>query len=141
MAIRRIRAALGFSVFGGLVCGAVLTAVPVSASDWSRFRGPNGSGVSPDKEPAPVSFGPTENLKWKVALPGPGLSSPIVVGDRVLVTCWSGYGVDRQKMGEQKDLKRHLVCLDRATGKTLWSHAVPAKLPEDRYGGMFAENG
>jgi outer membrane protein assembly factor BamB len=113
----------------------------VSASDWPRFRGPNGSGVSADKEPTPVTFGPTENLKWKIALPGPGSSSPIVVGDKLFVTCWSGYAVDRANLGEQKDLKRHLVCLDRATGKTVWSQAVAAKLPEDRYGGMFAENG
>jgi outer membrane protein assembly factor BamB len=130
--------------FAAAVCGLIVlvaAAERASASDWARFRGPNGSGVSPDKASIPASFGPNENLKWKVALPGPGSSSPIIVGDKVFVTCWSGYGVDRGNLGEQKDLKRHLVCLDRATGKTLWSQAVPAKLPEDRYGGMFAENG
>jgi len=129
--------------FTASALGLVVTtaAASASASDWARFRGPNGSGVSPDQAPTPVSFGPSENLKWKVPLPGPGSSSPIIVGEKVLVTCWSGYGVDRGNLGDQKDLQRHLVCLDRATGKTLWSQAVPAKLPEDRYGGMFAENG
>ena len=53
-----------------------------SAADWARFRGPNGSGVSQDKAPVPTNFSDTENLKWKVALPGPGSSSPIIVGDR-----------------------------------------------------------
>ena len=67
------------------------------ASDWPRFRGPNGSGVSPDEAPAPTTWSDTENLKWKVALPGPGSSSPIVVGQRVYVTCWDGYGVDGQR--------------------------------------------
>jgi outer membrane protein assembly factor BamB len=112
-----------------------------AASDWARFRGPNGSGVSPDSATAPTNWSPKEGIKWKVALPGPGSSCPIVVGDKVLVTCWSGYAVDRGELGEQKNLKRHLVCFDRARGKELWNATVAAKLPEDRYGGMFAENG
>lgn len=111
------------------------------ASDWPRFRGPNGAGISADSKPTPVEWGDTKNLKWKAALPGPGSSSPIVVGDRVFVTCWSGYGADARNPGDQKDLKRHLVCIDRKTGAIAWSKAVDAQLPEDRYQGMFAENG
>ena len=125
----------------GFLLGIGWLAAQASAGDWSRFRGPNGSGVCDDKEPTPVTWSAKENLKWKVALPGPGSSCPIVVGDKVFVTCWSGYGVDRNDLGNQEDLKRHLVCVDRTSGKILWSSAVAAKLPEDRYGGMFAENG
>jgi outer membrane protein assembly factor BamB len=80
-------------------------------------------------------------LKWKADLPGPGSSSPIVVGDRVFVTCWSGYGTDRADPGDQANLKRHLVCLDRQTGKTIWSQAVDPVLPEDPYRGMFTQHG
>ncbi len=127
-------------VLSFLLCGSVITA-RANAGDWSRFRGPNGTGVCEDKEPTPVTWSAKENLKWKVALPGPGSSCPIVVGDKVFVTCWSGYGVDRNDLGSQEDLKRHLVCVERTSGKILWSSAVAAKLPEDRYGGMFAENG
>ena len=113
-----------------------------AAGDWSRFRGPNGSGVSADAAPMPVHWSPTQNLKWKVALPGPGSSSPIIVGDKVFITCWSGYGTDRgNRAGNQSDLKRHLVCLDRNTGKTVWDKTVDPVLPEDNYGGMFAEHG
>ena len=54
----------------------------VDAEDWSRFRGPNGSGVVKSGESVPVQWSPTQNVKWKVALPGAGVSSPIVVGDR-----------------------------------------------------------
>ena len=111
------------------------------SGDWSRFRGPNGSGVSQDVKAPPTSWSETENLKWKVELPGPGLSSPIVVADRVFVTCWSGYGVNSRQLGDQKDLQRHLVSIDRATGKMLWSQAAEAVLPEDNYRGMFAQNG
>ncbi len=113
----------------------------VEAADWSRFRGPNGSGVSADGAPVPSQWSAEKNLKWKAELPGPGASSPIVVGERVFVTCWSGYGVDRRDPGDMKDLKRHLVCLDRQSGKINWDRAIDAVLPEDEFRGMFAENG
>src|SRR5262245_33861085 len=105
-----------------------------SAADWSRFRGPNGSGVTTDTEPVPDSWSADKNLKWKIALPGPGSSCPIIVGDKIFVTCWSGYGTERRERGDQKNLKRHLICLDRKTGKTIWDKSVAAVLPEDEYG-------
>lgn len=122
---------------------AVMTFCSVAAAgDWARFRGPNGSGISEDAKSTPVTWSPTKNIKWKVQLPGPGSSSPIIVGDKVFVTCWSGYGTDRgNRSGAQKDLKRHLICLDRETGKTVWDKSVDPYLPEDNYGGMFAEHG
>lgn len=113
----------------------------VTAADWTRFRGPNGSGVSSDGPTPPTTWSDSENVKWKAVLPGPGLSSPIVIGDRVVVTCWSGYAVDARDLGSLDDLKRNVVCLDRQTGDVLWSHDEPALLPEDTYRGMFAQNG
>ncbi|MCA9014959.1 MAG: PQQ-binding-like beta-propeller repeat protein [Planctomycetaceae bacterium] len=110
-------------------------------ADWMRFRGPNGSGVSDEKQATPAEWSSQKNLKWKVALPGPGSSSPIIVGDKVFITCWSGYGMSRNDPGDQKDLKRHLICLDRKTGKILWDKTVGPVLPEDVYTGMFAEHG
>ncbi|MCB1087709.1 MAG: PQQ-binding-like beta-propeller repeat protein, partial [Verrucomicrobiae bacterium] len=59
--------------------------------NWSRYRGPNGAGNSNDSA-VPLTWSESENLKWKADLPGPGSSSPIVWGDRVFVTCYSGYG-------------------------------------------------
>jgi outer membrane protein assembly factor BamB len=119
----------------------LLSAATLHASDWSRFRGPNGSGVSPDEAPTPATWTNTENVKWSVDLPGPGSSCPIVVGDKVFVTCWTGYGLSRDEPGDQAQLKRHLMCFDRKTGKTLWDREVDPYLPEDNYGGMFAEHG
>ena len=55
-------------------------------ADWTRFRGPNGAGVSTDQDPLPTNWSGTRNLQWKVPLPGPGSSSPIVVGDKIFVT-------------------------------------------------------
>ena len=130
------RVALGL----GLAAGAAVCSAPADADDWARFRGPNGSGVSTDTAPLPTHWSPDENIAWKVELPGPGSSCPVVVGDKVFVTCWSGYGTGRGG-GDIDDLVRHLICFDRATGKTLWDSTVKAVQPEDDYRGMFAEHG
>ena len=119
----------------GLVAGTA------SSADWTRFRGPNGSGIGTGDALPPQTRSDSENVKWKTALPGPGLSSPIVVGDRVVVTCWSGYAVDPASPGSPDDLKRNVVCLDRATGDIQWQHVQDPVLPEDTYRGMFAQNG
>ncbi|MEM9645760.1 MAG: PQQ-binding-like beta-propeller repeat protein [Planctomycetota bacterium] len=95
-------------------------------ADWLRFRGPNGSGIA--SSDAPTQFGSQANLKWKLELPGQGVSSPIVVGDKVFVTCYSGYGFED---GELEDLKRHLICANRVSGELLWKKTVDAKMPED----------
>jgi outer membrane protein assembly factor BamB len=125
-------------------CLAVLIGFAFSvaqAADWPRFRGPNGTGVSPDNAPTPTTWTDKENVKWTLDLPGPGSSCPIVVGDKVFVTCWSGYGLDRENPGDQSQLKRHLICVNSADGKVLWDREVDPYLPEDNYGGMFAEHG
>lgn len=54
------------------------------AADWPQWRGPEGTGVAPDADP-PVRWSETENVRWKVAVPGRGHAAPIVWGDRVYV--------------------------------------------------------
>lgn len=111
-----------------------------NAADWTRFRGPNGQGVSEDST-IPVVWSEKKNLKWKTPLPGPGTSSPIVVGKYVFVTSYSGYGESRSNVGKMSDLKRHLVCVRREDGKIEWTVTVPHKGPEDRYSRMLGEHG
>jgi len=84
----------------------------------------------------PIEWGPNKNILWKLDLPGPGASSPIITGNQVFVTCYSGYGTSRDNVGNIEDLKRHLVCIDRKTGKQNWIRTVEAALPEDSYSGM-----
>jgi len=79
------------------------------AGDWAQFRGPDGRGVADEKN-LPVKFSATEGLKWKADLPGRGVSSPVVVGDKVYVTASSGTRGDRL----------HVIAFDLATGKSLW---------------------
>ena len=120
---------------------ALLVALVVSysgamAADWPRFRGPLGNGVASDSEALPSTWSPSANLAWKVALPGPGASSPIIVGNRVFVTCYSGYGLSQESPGEIENLVRHLVCIDLPTGEKLWQRDVKVSLPEDPYSGI-----
>ena len=112
-----------------------LTSVVVNADDWPRFRGPQGSGVAYNSDSLPNAWSPTANLAWKSPLPGPGASSPIIVGGKVFVTCYSGYGLTQEKQGDIKNLMRHLVCLDLKTGETIWQKDIKASLPEDSYYG------
>ena len=117
----------------------VATGGLVNAADWPRFRGPNGSGIAADAVP-PTTWSDTKNVNWKTALPGAGASSPIVAGDRVFVTCYSGYG-DVKSSDDVRKLQRHLVCVNRKDGKIIWSKAVPAAQPEDDFGGRIGEHG
>ena len=109
--------------------------LPLHAADWPRFRGPNGSGISADKEPLPESISDPATLAWKTALPGAGVSCPIVTGDRIFVTCYSGYGLDRGNPGDMQQLKRHMVCVSATDGSILWQKTIDAVLPEDEYSG------
>ena len=106
------------------------------ADDWPRFRGVAGAGVANDSTSLPSAWSPSANLAWKTEMPGPGASSPILVGGKAFVTCYSGYGLTQEDPGEIKNLVRHLVCVDVATGKKLWQRDVAASLPEDPYTGI-----
>ena len=78
--------------------------------DWLQFRGPFGSSLAPaTAKPGPSTF-TDASVAWKLSLPGRGLSSPIVVGDRVFVTCASGPSQDRL----------HVFCVSTGKGEMLW---------------------
>ncbi len=84
---------------------------PLSAEGvWSRFRGPNGSGVS-QAGTLPTRFGPEEGVLWKTDLP-PGHSSPVFSGDSIFLT---GFGDD------------HVItlALNRKTGTVRWRSETP----------------
>lgn len=119
--MKAMRPLSGFAVILALV------SLPAAAADWSQFRGPGGSGVS-DAKGAPLQWSDTTGLAWKTDLPGPGASSPVVFGNKLFLTCYTG--VQPGRGASLDDLKRHLLCLDRASGKLLWNTPVPADLPE-----------
>jgi len=99
------------------------------STDWPQFRGPTGQGTSQSKS-VPTTWSASENILWKVNLPGPGTSSPIVIGNKFFLTCYTGFNVPGESSGSMDDLTLHLVCLDRESGKQIWKTDVEPKLPE-----------
>ncbi len=88
----------------------ITSAVPsILAENWPGWRGPQRCGVSTAKN-IPTQWSATEGIAWKKELPGSGIASPIIWGDKVLVTAADG----------QKNDELHLICLDRKDGKELW---------------------
>jgi outer membrane protein assembly factor BamB len=112
----------------------------LGGADWRQFRGPGGLGVSAEKG-LPLHWSSEKNLVWKTPLPGPGTSSPVTVGDRIFLTCYSGYALDSKQPGNMADLRRHVLCLDRGNGKIRWTKEFEPVLPEHRYAGEGSYHG
>jgi hypothetical protein len=89
-----------------------LTCAAAHAGDWPRFRGPNGTGVSADKD-VPIQWTATEGVLWKTPIPGRGNSSPITWGDRVFIQSSAADGSERW-----------LLCLNAASGEVLWKQSA-----------------
>jgi hypothetical protein len=109
------------------LCCVILSTQALSAEDWPQFRGPGGLGISQAKD-LPVTWSETENVLWKTALPGYGSSSPIALDDRLYVTCYSGFGIERGQAME--DLTLHVVSVNAPDGKILWDKRISPILPE-----------
>src|SRR5262249_7109144 len=84
----------------------------VRADNWPRFRGPNGEGVAADKNIA-VQFDEKSGIRWKVALPGDGNSSPVIWDKHLFLQCAAADSGERM-----------LVCLDATNGKPRWSRGI-----------------
>ncbi len=111
---------------GALTLCAAVPALAAQESQWPGFRGPNHNGVALAGNP-PTEWGDEKNLAWKLELPGPGASSPIVVGDRIYVTCYTGYGHYLDDGGAPKRLALHLTIVDRNTGKLIANTTIPGE--------------
>ncbi len=80
--------------------------------NWTRFRGPNGQGVSSETN-LPVTWSSTENVAWKTRIPGTGWSSPIVFENNVFLTAV-----------EEDGVACHVICVDRRDGSIVWNKEV-----------------
>ena len=94
--------------------------------NWPRFRGIGGTGRS-DETGLPTTWSLNDNLEWFTSLPGPGASSPIIWRDKVFVTCYAGYGISQENPGENVNLMRMLLCIDKAMGRTVWKRLIPSR--------------
>ncbi|QDS90192.1 outer membrane biogenesis protein BamB [Rosistilla ulvae] len=113
-----------------LTATLLLFPLVTSADDWPQFLGPQGAARSSDT--VATSWNETENMAWRVELPGSGSSSPIITGNRVIVTCYvNGDG----------NAKRQVLCFDKNSGEQLWSVDFPIDYREDGYQGYITEHG
>lgn len=97
----------GFAVVCGLVWGSSIAA---QAENWPNWRGPKNDGIS-DETNIPVKWSTTENVAWKLPMPGPAGSTPVVWGDRVFLTTVDAEG------------QLLLLAID-TDGKEQWRQAV-----------------
>lgn len=96
-----------------LTAALALALVPaLRAADWPVWRGPKGDGIVTDPA-VPTKWSATENVLWKVAVPGTGHSSPVVSNGHVFLTSFDP---------DTKD--RLLIGFDRTSGKLLWQKSV-----------------
>jgi outer membrane protein assembly factor BamB len=87
-----------------------LAGADAAAQDWTRFRGPNGTGVSDSKQ-IPVTW-TEKDFRWRVKLPGESHSTPVAFGDHLFLETAVG-------------LERMLLCLQKSDGKEVWSKKYP----------------
>ena len=110
------------------------------AEDWPQFRGPGAAGRSVETG-LPSNWDAETNIVWKTRLPGPGASSPVTFGDRIYVTCYSGYGLDSNSPGDAGELQRNVVCINRQDGSVIWDTPQAATSPQKPYRSFIALHG
>src|SRR5215475_12950690 len=101
-----------------LIIAQICAGLAIASDDeWSRFRGPNGTGVSGATN-LPVEFDPEKGVVWKTALP-PGHSSPVLARSRIYVTAHTP--IDARN---NADYQLFVIALDRKSGKELWRREI-----------------
>ncbi|MBN1974671.1 MAG: PQQ-like beta-propeller repeat protein [Sedimentisphaerales bacterium] len=150
---------------------AVLTSLLISSNAyaasgqeyWPNWRGPDNTGAAKNANP-PIKWSETENIKWKVEVPGAGLSTPIVWENKIIFltaietdvksTPAAAPAADTQARGGRggrgggmssspaNEYKFDIVCLDRETGKTIWQKTAIQTLPHEGHQqtGSFASS-
>jgi outer membrane protein assembly factor BamB len=124
--------------------------------DWPQWRGPMHTGMSPGD--APIAWGDSTNVRWRIEIPGRGFSSPIVSGERIFLTTAvpTGKPADQPEAqgeaggrgpgggaGAGIEHRFEVLAIDRATGKTLWQRTATVATPHEGYHriyGSFASN-
>jgi len=138
-----------------LLFGIFASGVP-GEGDWAYWRGPDSNGMA--EGDAPLHWSDTENVKWKIAIPGRGESSPVLWGDKIFLTtavqtgpapkkepaAKSGRGgFNMEAQGPQAEHKFDVLCIDRNTGDIIWQRTAKTAAPHEGFHaqyGSFASN-
>ncbi len=111
---------------------------------WPSWRGPDGTGVAKEGNP-PTTWSETENIKWKVEMPDTGDCTPVIWGDKIFIQYAIPTAEDTDaKVPSKEEAGREIftktptvpykfgvMCLDRATGKTLWETTLLEAIPHE----------
>ncbi len=125
---RPLLSSFGKSVLSPVVAclaSAALLASTAAAQDWTRFRGPNGAGVS-EATTIPATW-TEKDYNWRADLPGIGHSSPVLWGDRIFLTS------AMEDSGE-----RIAMCLSTADGRILWERRYKSAVHPKHLRNSFA---
>ena len=95
-----------------LIAAALIATSSLPAANWPAWRGPTRDGITEETN-LPVEWSTTKNVKWKVALPDRGNSTPVAWGDRLFLT-----------QAVAKENRRELMCLNKKTGSVLWTKGI-----------------
>lgn len=149
MRIRSV-SALILAVFAAVTLGAQ----GQGAGHWPHWRGPRHVGVA-DAD-VPLTWSDTSNVRWKIAIPGRGMSTPVVWGDRLFLTTAIPTGAasttpDASTQGRGpgggtgagQEHRFEVLAVDRQTGKILWQRTATTAVPHEGYHhiyGSFASN-
>jgi outer membrane protein assembly factor BamB len=113
--------------------------VAASEGDWAYWRGPEATGMG--RGDPRLHWSDTEGIRWKASIPGRGISSPVVWGDRIFLT--TAVPTDAAATGRLVEHRFVVLCYDRKTGKLIWERVARTETPHESYHttyGSFASN-
>jgi outer membrane protein assembly factor BamB len=100
---------------GSFWLAAILSALTANAAaDWPEFRGPTGQGLSAATN-VPISWSATNNIVWKITIPGDGWSSPVLVNGKIYLTT---------AINESSNITLHALCVNARDGRMEWNEKV-----------------
>ena len=109
---------ISFFTLGVLVAMATMSTceaqIPmVEPHDWPWWRGPHSNGIADDGQQPPEQWTATKNVNWKIDIPGRGHSSPIVIGNRIVMAT-----------ADEKTKTQSIICIDRKRAAQIWKRDV-----------------
>ena len=145
MELRRTAAmGLGVGVVAVGLASVVMTQAPTADRYWPQWRGPSATGVSKHADP-PTEWSETKNIRWKIEIPGRGMASPVIWGDRIFLPTAVPVGVPIEAShsprggAEPRDVHRFvLLAINRRDGRVIWERTAREERPHEA---SHSENG
>ena len=144
------RAFRNIAVLGTVLLFGIIASGISGEGDWAYWRGPDSDGMA--RGDAPLNWSDTENVRWKIPVPGLGQSSPVLWGDRIFITTAIQTGSAPKKepapksgrggfnmaaQGPQAEHKFDVLCIDRKTGEILWQRTATTAAPHEGFHGQY----